>query len=203
VLSLRRFLALSCVLSFVWGLSEATWFFVIPDVWLSFVALEGFVAAAASTCCAVLGALGGVLLLYAFGAGYPQNALRLPELWSRLPGFYPAMVAEARHHLEDGCSLALEHGLKAGIPFRVYVWLCEQLGFKMTQVLEDASWIRLERMMLGPLIVWGGYSVARFACAALDLQGLPLKRVLTAIIAVFWLVVYGYYWGMFLPHSFG
>jgi len=62
--------------AFVWGLAEATFFFVIPDVFLSFVALLDWPRTSKHILAAIAGALlGGALLFHWASADLPQPVL--------------------------------------------------------------------------------------------------------------------------------
>src|SRR5258706_1708194 len=53
--------------SFVWGLAESSFFFFVPDVGLTFLALRNYRAALRATLAALAGALIGGALMYAWG----------------------------------------------------------------------------------------------------------------------------------------
>jgi membrane protein YqaA with SNARE-associated domain len=49
--------------AFVWSLFEATIFFVVPDVWLSYCGLRGFRVMVLSVLASVLGSAAGAVVL--------------------------------------------------------------------------------------------------------------------------------------------
>ena len=183
-------------MAFCWGWSEATWFFVIPDVWLSLVALMGLRIALFCTLSAVSGALAGAITLYA--CPLP----RLPQLWLALPGFRASMLEVARGHLAAGGAWGMEQGAPAGIPFRAYVWLCQQQGVPLASVLRVAPWVRLERMLFPPLLVWASFGLVKALCRRLHLSDMPLRAVMLVVIGLLWVAIYAYYWGFFIPRQF-
>ena len=85
-----------------WGFSEATLFFIVPDVFLTVVALRD--RRAALLCCAVAGALAGGLLLYRWGrvdsAGAASALLAVPAIG-------PRMIQDVRTGLASTGLLAL------------------------------------------------------------------------------------------------
>lgn len=62
------FIATSSIflISFLWGFSEAIWFFIIPDVFLTFIALFSLKRALIGMGWAIFGAMLGGALLYGF-----------------------------------------------------------------------------------------------------------------------------------------
>jgi hypothetical protein len=68
---------LSDGLAFAWGLAEATVFFVVPDVWISRLALSSWRAALRGCALALVGALVGGVLLYLAGGRHEAALLAL------------------------------------------------------------------------------------------------------------------------------
>ncbi len=89
-------------IAFVWGLAEATVFFIVPDVFLTFVACRDLRSALKTTVAAVCGALVGGLIMYSFG----QRAILL-----RVPGIHPDLIASVDTELSSRKLNALLAGL--------------------------------------------------------------------------------------------
>lgn len=81
----------------IWGFAEATLFFIVPDVWLSFVALKkGFRGALWAVCFTVVGAIAGGALIYAasiWNLGATISAI------DAVPAISPGMISEVRSSL--------------------------------------------------------------------------------------------------------
>lgn len=103
--------------AFVWGLAEATVFFIVPDVLLSFVALRSL--RRAFTCCllALAGALLGGVGMYWLGQQWPEAMTRLLD---RIPAIAPPMLARVARELADSGALAIMLGPLSGTPYKAY-----------------------------------------------------------------------------------
>src|SRR6185369_13185894 len=64
----------SLTLAFAWGLAEATFFFIVPDVLLTLIACRALKPAIKATIASLAGALAGGAIMYAFGMRNPYCA---------------------------------------------------------------------------------------------------------------------------------
>lgn len=170
------------VLAFSWGLAEGTLFFVVPDVLLTLTALFGFRAAVKQTLLAVVGALVAGLLLFVWAANAPAAARAVQAV----PFVRPAMVEKVRADFTEAGAFALLRGPLSGIPYKLYA--VEAPTFTSLPVFLLASVpARLERLATGLLLFGGvGWLLRRRIAAA--------PRLAVAGHAIYWLVIYGYYW---------
>ena len=83
----------------VWGLTEATLFFIVPDVLLSWVALERPKKGLLACGPALLGALVGGILMWVWGSHHPASAQSALEA---LPGIRPDMIRTVENELATG-----------------------------------------------------------------------------------------------------
>ena len=170
-------------LAFVWGLSEATIFFIVPDVIISFIALkygfrQGVFAAAASVGGAVLG---GVL---AFMWG-KSDIVGARAFFDMLPAIAPSTIARAASEIaEPSFGLSMFMGSLSGVPFKLYA---SEAGAAGTSLLTFA--------LLTPVV-----RLPRFLLAAV-LAGLAnrfLPRRFSAekwkVLALFWIAFYVLFW---------
>jgi membrane protein YqaA with SNARE-associated domain len=119
-------MGLSLVLAaLVWGLAEATLFFVVPDVLLTFMALEDRRAAVLASGAAVVGALAGGLVMYAMGAADPEAAVALLDA---VPAISPDMIERVRSSLSASGLMALFLGPLTGTPYKIYAAISGSLG---------------------------------------------------------------------------
>lgn len=173
--------------AFLWGYCEATWFFVIPDVGMTFIALHvGLRRSLKPLLAATLGAALGAVSLYAL------QSLYWPGLWGHLPGFLPGMLPVAGQQLEAQGAAALLEGPWAGIPYRVYVWLAAQQGLPLLAVLAWTPVARLPRMVVPMLFAVG------FQRLTSRLVGPTYRRVNAGLWVCLWALIYAAYWGWFL-----
>lgn len=103
-------------LAFTWGLAEAVFFFIVPDVLSSRLVLQdarrGFLACLFS----VVGALLGGLFLYSLADG---SAPALAAM-DYIPGISAALIEQSRRGLEQQGLMALFSGAFSGIPYKLY-----------------------------------------------------------------------------------
>ena len=174
-------------LAALWGSAEATLFFVVPDVLMSWLAVARGSRAmlVASLAAALAAALGGVLVVLA--------ARRAPEatfsIIAALPAIDASMVEAtcARFAAAGGGFAELLRGAFTGVPYKIFA-ACEGRG-------GHGPW---SFAALTPLVRW-----PRFVLAGLIAHGLDLvarrrlsRRVRLGLIAAFWCVFYAAYWSV-------
>jgi membrane protein YqaA with SNARE-associated domain len=116
---------LSDGLAIAWGLAEATVFFVVPDVWISRLALSSRRAAVRGCALALVGALVGGVLLYLAGG---RHEAALLALFDRLPAISPGLAAHVRAQLQDLGGLGLLAGGFSGAPYKLYAAQASSAG---------------------------------------------------------------------------
>ena len=100
--------------AFSWALAEATFFFIVPDVFLTRLALRDFCRVAAASAWAVAGALvGGSGLWFAARHGDAGALLRLFE---RLPGINAGLVERSRRSVRATGTRGPFHGGATRVP---------------------------------------------------------------------------------------
>lgn len=198
---------IAALIGMVWGLAEGTFFFLIPDIALSFIALKGWKPALAATISVVIGAMIGAIFIHVYlnTSADPAAALvQLKGFWAQLPGYYEKMFDVAREHLSSSGAQGLIKGPNSGIPYRFYVVEAYEQHLPLGSLLLWTPIARLERILLAPVVVL----VLRFVAGKLR-RRFPYwteKRVTLALgclIALYWVGVYVWYWGSFLPSQYG
>lgn len=101
-----------------WGFAEATAFFIVPDVWLSAVALRSPRRGLRCVVPATVGALAGAVLTRHWGARVP--AAGSARALATLPGISPAMVARVERRFARHPRRALVTGPLSGTPYKIY-----------------------------------------------------------------------------------
>jgi membrane protein YqaA with SNARE-associated domain len=175
----------AALLATAWGLSEATFFFLVPDILLSVLALQSLRGAILASCLSLAGAVAGGIAMYAFGYTSPARARKF---LSRVPGIKPPLVASVGAQLDANGLLALLWGPAKGIPYKIYAveWGARRgslLGFILISL--PARWIR--------------FALACVATSALmRLIGPATQRRVElelSVVGAFWLIVYSlYFW---------
>lgn len=108
---------LGLVVAFLWGLAEATFFFVIPDVLLSFVAMLDWRSTWRHIVAALAGAVLGGALLFQWSQADPEAA---HAAVARVPFITPGMFAKVNSGFDKMGLLAVLAGSVSGIPYKLY-----------------------------------------------------------------------------------
>lgn len=175
------------VVAFLWGFSEATWFFVIPDVYLTFVALMTWRRSGWCLLAVLLGTMCGACLVYGLSAWNWAN------LWAALPGFRGGMVTTASEQIREFGASAVQLGPANGIPYRHYIWVAANQQVGLGALLLATPLARLPRMMIAMVLAWGAARVTR-TWFSIETHGASWVLV--------WLTAYIFYWGYFLPQTY-
>jgi membrane protein YqaA with SNARE-associated domain len=170
-------------LLFAWGFAEATVFFVVADVGVSWIAVRhGLKAALGAALAAAAGAVLGIALLYIWSAREPVAAVALVDA---VPFVTDELIERMRDHLaEQGVAAVLIAGV-TGVPIKIAAVLAAGLGIGPAPFLLFGAAQRLERFLTVALLAW---FVARLLRRRLS------ERSLTALWAAFWILFYALYW---------
>lgn len=170
-------------LAFAWGLSEATFFFIVPDVVISFIGLEygyrkGLLAAFV---CAIGAVLGGALI-FAWGKADIVGARAFFDL---LPAIAPGTIERASNEVAGpNMGLAMLKGSLTGVPFKLYASEAGAIGAQLGLFLTLTPLVRLPRFIIA----------ATFAAASRRWAPPALLAHKFKILAGFWVVFYAIYW---------
>jgi membrane protein YqaA with SNARE-associated domain len=175
------------IAAFLWGLAEATFFFVIPDVLLSFVAILDWPRTWKHVLAAIAGALlGGVLLFHwasVDSAGARAAVTHVPFIRER-------MFRKVSGGFRRQGWLSMLLGSVSGIPYKLYAVeaprFTSPLGFLL--VTPPARAARF-------LLVWAGFGTV--ASWLRKRRGWPFSR-LVKMHAALWIASYAFYWGRIL-----
>jgi membrane protein YqaA with SNARE-associated domain len=179
---LSRFARAAAVL---WGFAEATLFFIVPDVLLTFIAQRrGFRLAAIATLFAVLGACAGGALMWVLGRDYPAE---VPAVLDMLPAISPELIARAEEALSRPPFMALIDGAFSGVPYKIFASLAADAGITLPAFLLITIPARAARFLL---LAAATALADRIASRWLD------RGVRTALLAAGWIAFYAAYWLM-------
>jgi len=170
-------------LAFLWGLAEATLFFVIPDVVIAWAALSGWRRGLRMLLAALAGALVGGVALYAVATIRPAAAVAAIE---SVPFVHHAMIDTVAGRYRELGARALLLAPGNGIPYKVYAALAPDVTDPISFALLSIP-ARLERFLPAWLIfaVVGrvfSRSIARYP-----------RRTAFAFVTV-WTIGYAAYW---------
>jgi membrane protein YqaA with SNARE-associated domain len=104
-------------MAFVWGLAEATFFFIVPDVFLTMLGCRSARVALKGVLASLLGALLGGVIMYNAGLQAPVAA----RTWlAGIPAISPALVGSVQAQTEARGLSAVLGGPIRGTPYKIY-----------------------------------------------------------------------------------
>lgn len=172
-------------LAALWGLAEATVFFVVPDVLLSWYALDNIKRGLLACLYALAGALLGGALVWYWGYLDPDSA---NALFASLPGINEALIDKVQAQSEDLGLMALMVGPLSGTPYKLYAAAAPGLNQGLLVFLLVSVPARLIRFVIVTTLIG--------VIAKLLRKWLKPETVMTVHLAG-WAVFYaGYFWIM-------
>lgn len=165
-------------LAFLWGLAEATFFFIVPDVLLS-IAGKDILRKGLIACAYALGGalLGGVLLFWA-GNAYQSQLLGMME---KLPAISEEMIESVHAQLTNDGAIAVLIGPTQGVPYKLYAVQAQSSGLAFGVFLLISIPARMIRFMLVTISV-------HYLGRGLDVVNIRASKILLILIG--WIVFY-------------
>ena len=169
-----------------WGLAEATLFFIVPDVLLTWLALDRPRTAWIACGWALAGAVAGGVAMYALGAGRAEETIALLE---RVPAVSTEMIDRVRRELTAHGLTAVFVGPLTGTPYKIYAVQSGALGVGLPLFVLASAPARLLRFaILTGLVALVGHRL-------LGRWRLAVRR---AIHVALWAAFYTWYFWRFL-----
>ena len=169
----------------LWGFAEATLFFLVPDVLLSYVAVRSFRESMPACGWALLGAVLGGAGMYFWGR---VDLVGATYVLDSIPGISPVMVEGVEASLAQDGLWTLFLGPLKGVPYKIYAVEAGALHLSAAGFFLASLPARLVRFVLVMFLV-SGLSQSVFRWMTLKYK----YAVLTAIWALFYT---GYFWFM-------
>ncbi len=172
------------VAAVIWGFAEASLFFVVPDLLISWVAMNrGLKEGAWTSLLAALGAVIGGAVIFLWSASDPAGARRTV---SAVPAVSEAMIANARADIDaNGWFIAAMKGPLTSTPYKVYALLAPKSGAPLAAFAPAALPVRLPRFLIVAAI---------FALIGGLLRDRIDRRILSAAFTAGWLLFYLWFW---------
>ncbi len=170
-----------------WGFAEATFFFVVPDVWTSWVGLRRPKRALGTTVSALGGAMAGGALTYWWGLTVAATTSR--KALVKVPAVTDAMISEVEQEIAESGAASLMRGPSRGVPYKLYA---RAAGLQRTSLVTFLAWSvpgRMVRFMAVTMAVSGIAAVVRRR-----FPGLSERRISTG----FW-ICWGAFYAVFIP----
>jgi membrane protein YqaA with SNARE-associated domain len=174
----------SLVIACLWGLAEATLFFIVPDVYVAFVALFHWRKGLLATLAAVAGAMIGGATMYTLAVA---NDAAINSLLVRIPLISPELVRSVAEQTQGSGLVAMISAPLRGIPYKIYAVQAGQQHLPFIPFLLVTIAARLERFL--PITLAG----IAFGAAFKELVQRRTALVVGAY-ALLWLAVYVVYY---------
>ena len=165
-----------------WGFAEGTFFFLVPDLLISFVALYSWRASGRQVAAVIGGSLVAGALLFGFSSA-GTDTVRSAVL--RVPLVRAWMFDRVARDFEESGVWALCRGPASGIPYKVYAAEAPRHVAFVPFVFVSVP-ARLERLLLSWIFFAGVGGMLRKKCR------LPPRWALAGFL-VYWTVVYCIY----------
>lgn len=175
-------------LAALWGLAEATVFFIVPDVLLSWIALRSRKRALLACLWATGGALAGGAILWLVGRHDPEPAR---ALFATLPAINDGMIENVRSQLHTSGLKALFLGPLSGTPYKIYALEAASIDYGLGMFVLISLPARLIRFLLVSLVASG---ISKL------LNRMPGMRHLQILHVLFWTALYAWYFSV-MPSS--
>ena len=170
-----------------WGFAEATFFFVVPDVWTSWVGLRRPKSALGTTISALGGAMAGGVLTYCWGLKVAAKTSR--KALRKVPAVTDAMISEVEQEIAGTGAASLLRGPTRGVPYKLYA---RAAGLQRTSLPAFLAWSvpgRLIRFMVVTVAVSGISAMVRR-----QFPEVSERRIST----VFW-ICWGAFYAVYIP----
>lgn len=172
------------LVSFLWGVAEATFFFIVPDVWLTAVALKsGGKKLLSAVGFSVLGALIGGILIY-WLAGYFQN--QIFSFFEHIPGIQMNLIEEAKQITAQHGLMALPIGVFQGIPYKIFAAAWRLEGGNLAFFVGMSIVARAGRFLLA-------VGITRWICIVSEARIQNWKEMRMILMIAFWVIFYLFY----------
>jgi membrane protein DedA with SNARE-associated domain len=172
-------------LGVLWGLAEATIFFLVPDILITASALFAPKKSLAQLVAILIGALLGGALLYTAADRYPNET---KSVVLEVPFIKPHTLEQADREMTDHGLFAMTSGSFTGVPFKTYaVNAPRHASFQMFMLMGVPA--RLIRFLCS----WGLASLLGFLFRRQIQQS---STFALALLAICWIGFYTYYWSV-------
>lgn len=170
-----------------WGFAEATFFFVVPDVWTSWVGLRRAKRALGTTVSALGGAMAGGAATYWWGLKVDPATSR--KALGKVPAVTDAMISGVEQEIAGSGAASLLRGPIRGVPYKLYA---RAAGLQRIPLVRFLAWTVPGRMIRFVVVTAAVSAVA--AVGRRRFPGLSERNIST----VFW-ICWGAFYAVFIP----
>ena len=170
------------LISFLWGFAEATFFFLVPDIWLSRIAITNPKRAFTNLCFALTGALIGGAMMYMAGSAMPDKMVHLLD---KVPAISLMMIMSVKAQVSDHAIFSMFRGAITGIPYKIYAVMYGQFATPFGIFLIASA---LARSLRFAIVIALTCLLSRIA------KKFTAEKNLNLIHAILWTGFYIFYW---------
>ncbi len=106
------------IITFIWSFAEATFFFLVPDIWLSRIAIKNPKEAYINILFAICGALCGGVCIYLLGHYMFQD---IEAIMTKIPAITEDMSAQVGQEMNgNNIFLPIVQAGVSGVPYKLY-----------------------------------------------------------------------------------
>jgi membrane protein YqaA with SNARE-associated domain len=134
----------------IWGFAEASFFFIIPDVLLSFIGFQSYKKGFIACGYALIGALAGGYLMFVLGA---NGINRLDNIFDYIPALSPEMIYRVDEELTTDEYEAILLGQLRMTPYKLYAAHAGAQHFNLLGVMLISIPARGLRFLLSALLI--------------------------------------------------
>jgi membrane protein YqaA with SNARE-associated domain len=174
-------------LAFAWGVLEATVFFIVPDVLLTWIGMQRVKPALVAALAATAGAMIGGIVMFEAGRHAPDAA---HALLRSVPGIDAGLVADVRTELDAHGNVALLRGLVRGRPYKIFAVESGASSAGLATFLVVSAFARTLRFVVSVFL-------ARAITLGLGRWTRKRPRLEVTAWAVFWVGFYSFYFATF------
>ncbi len=168
-------------IAWLWGLLESICFFIVPDVFLSFLALYSYKKALLACLYSLAGALVGGLIMYTLSGFHADASLNFID---SIPGINTQLISTARELIQKSIWVGMIKGAFTGVPYKIFSAQAAITNVPVMVFLSASIPARLLRFVLISLI--------SAIISEMLLKKTP--RILKIkILALVWLIFYAFY----------
>jgi membrane protein YqaA with SNARE-associated domain len=175
------------IAAFAWGLAEATFFFIVPDVLLTWIATRSLRTSLQATLVALAGALIGGAAVVTFASNAPDTA---HAFLLHIPGINAHLLERVSGQVDELGLMAVLFGPLKGIPYKIYAVEWGTRGGALLPFLLISVPARWVRFALSALL-------ARAIAYLLGPLTHRRPRIETLILALIWIAFYVFYFTRF------
>lgn len=172
----------SNVIALLWGFAEATFFFIVPDVYISYKAIKSIKIALIVSLFSLIGAIIGGTLMYFLSN---NTSIDLLKYMTFIPGINDVYISQVNTDFSEHGVMALFYGPKQGIPYKLYALLAPVYNIPYITFIIISVFARSLRFILVAVIV---------SALSKILSKWISDKTKIVLLIVFWVIFYAIYY---------